>query len=286
MEEPFPITPIIELKQKVFEIISERNKKYKIILQNNSGSLLVSASYEENSIDHNFEGIYSLDKIKENKIFKGFNSLTEILEEIYPLLEDKKAFILGEEENSIIFKISLPFKKENELIFHLDKKQNKEKESINEKNKIIEQLKKELNDLKEKYNILENKEKENENENLKIELKNLKKKYNIDDSEEEKKVEDNNSKNKDKDNNEVNIIYKLQESKDDNSIRCNKYITIKQLKELIMKKHNIKMKNVALIFLGLKMNEKYRVNDYQIKKNIERVYIFNEDFFNNEKPYY
>ena len=51
MEEPFPITPIIELKQKVFEIISERNKKYKIILQNNSGSLLVSASYEENSID-------------------------------------------------------------------------------------------------------------------------------------------------------------------------------------------------------------------------------------------
>ena len=122
MEEPYPITPNIELKQNIFEIISEKNKKYKIVLQNNSGSLLVSASYKENSIDYNFEGIYSLDKIKENKIFKGFDSLTEILEEIYPLLEEKKAFILGEEKNSIIFKIILPFKKENELIFHLEKK--------------------------------------------------------------------------------------------------------------------------------------------------------------------
>ena len=162
----------------------------------------------------------------------------------------------------------------------MEKKQNKS--SINEENKIIEQLKKELNELKEKYNILEKKEKEKEKEN-----ENLKKKYNIDDSEEKGKIEDHNSNDKNKDNNEVNINYKLQESEDSNSIKCNKYITIKQLKELIIKKHNINMKKVVLIFLGLQMNEKYRVNDYQIKENKEeKIYIFNESFFNIEKSYY
>ena len=89
----------------------------------------------------------------------GFNSLDEILEELYPLIEEKKAFILEEEENKIILKIILPFKKENEIIFTLHKKQKKEKEINKDQNIIIEQLKKEIKILNEKYIKLENEKK-------------------------------------------------------------------------------------------------------------------------------
>ena len=67
MDLPNPISIDINLNQRNFEIISEKKRKYKIILQNYSESLLISASYEENSINYNFEESFELAKIKEKK---------------------------------------------------------------------------------------------------------------------------------------------------------------------------------------------------------------------------
>ena len=125
MEAAITPLPIMEEDKKeetkIFQIISDKNKKYHISIIKKNNNILINSSYEENSINFIFEGSYSFKDLKKYKIFYGFDTFEEILDEIYNLIDNKKVNIL-EYENKIDFIILLPFKIEDKLIFSLDKK--------------------------------------------------------------------------------------------------------------------------------------------------------------------
>jgi hypothetical protein len=147
-------------------------------------------------------------------------------------------------------------------------------------------LKKKIKILNEKYIKLENekKEKDLEIENLKKEIENLKNDANENVIEENEINEKNNAKN-DVHNNEINIKYKLKKSEIPDVLKCNKYIKINKLKELIGQKKNINIKNMMLIFLGLEMNDENRLNDYQICNYKEETKYLLNKFDLNKKIY-
>ena len=118
MEEPETLSPEDFHKgneNSIFEILSDELHKFKISLTNKEDCLLINGSHEENSICHNFEGIFSLKEIKNNNIFIQYDSIDEIKKEIYNLFDHKKIKI-QEYENKINLLSG------DNLIFSLNKK--------------------------------------------------------------------------------------------------------------------------------------------------------------------
>ena len=242
MEEPETLSPEEFHKgneNSIFEILSNKLHKFKISLTNKEDCLLINGSHEENSISHNFEGIFPLKEIKNNKIFIQYDSNDEIKKEIYNLFDHKKIKI-QEYENKINLLSG------DNINFSLNKKLT-EKQIIDEQKLVINKLEKDLKKLNTEYNELKE-EKEKEIEDLKL-------KY-----EEGKYIKKN----------KLNIKYKIGHH-DKKEIICDQYMTILEFKNKIKSENHLEGYNCVFFFCGQILKDNMRVKDLQTHKYTDEI---------------
>ena len=158
---------IEDVPLKNYSLTSNKSNKYQINFFNRQGNnLYIKTQKEGNLTPKNYEGIFSLEKIKENQFFYIYNSLNEILDEIFPLIENGKAE-LKEENNILNLIINLPIKKVKEVSFILKENEKSDKNKINELYQIVSNLQQENCELKKI------------NENLIKKIENLEKRVNL-----------------------------------------------------------------------------------------------------------
>jgi hypothetical protein len=171
----------MDLKNKIKkEITSDKNNQYSIIFSANT-SLSIEAIKMNSIFSNAFSNNFEIGKIQENKYFNQFETINEIFIELSERIKSNN-ITLKENDNNVIVSIELPSTKFKEAIFQLNEQKKTEKETINDlinlvkgQNEEIISLKKEVNDLKDKLNILwkEREEKEKERENEKKYIANL-----------------------------------------------------------------------------------------------------------------
>ena len=141
MEAPEPISIIeIKNKEKIIELTSKKGNKYIISFINKVTSLFISSIYDNGIKKLFYENSYSLEKIKENKLFFFYENIDEFLSELFPLIDQNKA-IIKEESNYLVLSIKLPFQKINNIDFILKEKQKSDSEKINELFNIVNEQK-------------------------------------------------------------------------------------------------------------------------------------------------
>ena len=157
--------------QKTFELKSDKENKYVFTFKNiKSTSLLIEALFDDGIVKTFFESEFTLDKIKENKAFISYDTIDEILEELFPLIDENKVHLFEEEGNKIKIIFDLPFKKYKNMIFLISEKKKTSDEKIDELYEIIITQNKEIKELKSNS--------EKEKANLEKEIKDLKSKLN------------------------------------------------------------------------------------------------------------
>ena len=134
----------IKNKEKIFEIKSNKNHKFNIVLKNKEPFLLIEALYDNAIQIEKYEEKYSLDNIKKNKFFNYFETIDEILDELFPLIDNKKVSLI-EETNNITLIIQLPTNKIKEIRFDIKQIEKNDKDKINELYNIIMNIKNEYN---------------------------------------------------------------------------------------------------------------------------------------------
>ena len=139
----------IKNKEKTITITSNKNNLYEIKLINEIAYLLIKASNNNSLQALKFEEIFSLEYIKKNPFFSYFESIDEILEEIFSLLDNKKVNLI-EESEQIDLIIQLPVHKIKEIKFSLKQSEKSDKDKFNELYDIIRNLKEENNNLKKR----------------------------------------------------------------------------------------------------------------------------------------
>ena len=148
-------TKEIKNKEKKFSITSNKNNIYEIRLINEISYLLIKASYNNMIQILQFEEKFPLEQIKKNPFFGYFESIDEILDELFPLIDNKK-FNLIEENKEVILIIQLPVHKIKEIKFPLKQTEKNDKDKFNELYDIIKNLKEENNNLKKRVDNNEN----------------------------------------------------------------------------------------------------------------------------------
>ena len=79
-----------------------------------------------------FESEYSLETIKKNKAFAFYETIEEILSELFPLIDEGKIHLIEEGNNIIKINFDLPFKKFKNIEFIINEKKKTDLEKINE----------------------------------------------------------------------------------------------------------------------------------------------------------
>ena len=166
MDAPKPIFLNDILKK--YSLTSNKSKKYQInFIIKEKDNLYLQAQEEESLTQKCFQGIFSLQTIKENQFFYIYNSINEILDELFPLIENGKAE-LKEENNLLILVINLPIKKVKEISFKLKESEKRDKDKIEELYQIVSSLQKENCNLNKKIERLEKRVDDLEKENKKL----------------------------------------------------------------------------------------------------------------------
>lgn len=143
----------IKNKEKIFELTSNKGNQYIITFINKITSLIVSSIHDNGNIKIFYENTYTLEKIKENKIFAFSENIDEFLSELFPLIDQKKASI-SEENNHLVLSIKLPFQKIKNIYFIMEEKKKTDSEKINDLFNIINGQNIEMNKLKEELKII------------------------------------------------------------------------------------------------------------------------------------
>ena len=142
------------------ELSSDKNNSYSIEFNLNN-YIEITANQINNIIHKSYSNKYSFEEIREAKFFLKFDTFSEILDEIKDRIDNNK-IILKENDNILILNIPLP--DDQEIIFELNP---------NIKDEEIANLKREINDMKEKEVLLTN-----DNTQLKNDINLLKKENN------------------------------------------------------------------------------------------------------------
>ena len=158
MEAPKPATQDKIIKK--YSLTSDKLKKYQITFVGKDNNLYIQAQEEQGFLKYMYEGLFSLEKIKENKFFNIYNSINEIFEELIPLIETNKAELKEEGSTYINLIINLPIKKVKEISFILNQVEKSDKSKINELYQIVSDLQKENSEIKKINQDLINKIKE------------------------------------------------------------------------------------------------------------------------------
>ena len=158
--------PVHQNLIKNINIISDKNHEFNVIIQNEETNImLITANLKNNLLKKQYSEKYILSKLTSNKYLALFETIPEILEEIFHLIDLKKP-ILQEEENSLILHIETNHTKFKELTFNLKENKKKEGEIINDLYECIQSLQSEIEFLK------------TNNKELKDNYENLKKQFN------------------------------------------------------------------------------------------------------------
>jgi archaellum component FlaC len=172
--------PVHQNLIKNINIISDKNHEFNVIIQNEETNImLITANLNNNLLKKHYSEKYILSKLTSNKYLALFETIPEILEEIFHLIDLKKP-ILQEEENSLILHIETNHTKFKELTFNLKENKKKEVEIINDLYEYIQNLQSEIQTLKNNDNE-QKKEIEflkTNNKELKDNYENLKKQFN------------------------------------------------------------------------------------------------------------
>ena len=142
-ENQKPAEIIIINKQKNIELFSDKSHKFKISFINEVTSLKISCVYENELRGINtYISDFKLEKIKENKFFYFYESIDEILSDIFKIIDEKfKELSLLEETNKLILIIPLPTLKAKEIIFQISEVEKNDSQKIKELYNIILDLK-------------------------------------------------------------------------------------------------------------------------------------------------
>ena len=142
--------------QKTFDLNSNKGNKYIFTFKNiKSTSLLIEALFDDGIVKTFFESEFTLEKVKENKAFISYDTIDEILEELFPLIDENKIHLFEEEGNKIKIIFDLPFKKYKNMDFLVSEKKKTSDAKIDELYEIIITQNKEIKDLKSKLNDVE-----------------------------------------------------------------------------------------------------------------------------------
>ena len=129
-------------KQKNLELISDKSHKFKISFINEGTYLKIICTCEnELKILHSYESNFKLEKIKENKLFYFYESIDEVLSDLFKIIDEKhKELHLLEETNKVILIIPLPLLKVKEIIFPILEVEKNDNQKIKELYNIIDDL--------------------------------------------------------------------------------------------------------------------------------------------------
>jgi hypothetical protein len=170
-------------KEKEFEIISNKKNQFNIKFINQGTDLIIKGFYNNEIQIKEYEEKFSIEKIKENKVFNYYETIDEILEELFPLINEQKVKLI-EETNKIILIIELPFNKIKEIIFSLNEKEKNDKERLSDIYKIIINQKKEIDNLKN-----ENVQIKSQMETILLKFKELETKFNNNRKRQKKRIQ-------------------------------------------------------------------------------------------------
>ena len=160
---------------KTFELTSDKGNKYIFTFKNiKSTSLLIEALFDDGIVKTFFESEFTLEKIKENKAFISYDTIDDILEELFPLIDENEISLFEKEENQIKFIFDLPFRKYKTMEFLISEKKKTSDAKIDELYDIIIKQNKEIKDLK----MNSEKELKDLKSNSQKEIKDLKTKLN------------------------------------------------------------------------------------------------------------
>ena len=168
------------IEEKKFKIRTNKNKEMELFLRNYNNEELSIKIYDKNeSIIKKYELRYNLEKFQNNRFFKIFYNVEEIMKELENKISNS---IFIEEINYIIIQINIGLTIIDEIALAIEEKEKDKDEIIEEFNLKIKNLENELN---EKDNIIKkNEEKDNEIiEKLKSKINILENKLNEKDDE-------------------------------------------------------------------------------------------------------
>ena len=168
MEKPFMDNSKLKT-QNIFDIITNKNNSYKIIFNNFSNFIQIKTNFEKDLAKKEFIKNYFLEDLKSNKYFSIFDSVDEIYDQIILDLNNSGKKIIEEENNTIAVIIPVNNIKIKQIEFTLAEKIKTDKD-------LIQDLFVELNNLKQKFDKLENENIDirNENKNMRNEINELK----------------------------------------------------------------------------------------------------------------
>ena len=132
-----------------FEIYSDKKIKYKVSIYNEQDKVKFSAK-NLNSVDlksNEYRKEILINELKNNKYLSLCETVNDMLEELFNLIDNKKYSLTEAGENEIILSLEVPMKLIKEINFNLEKKEK-------DVNVIINDLIAENNDLRSKMEVL------------------------------------------------------------------------------------------------------------------------------------
>ena len=141
-------------------LTAKNAKKYELLLSVTTDTIKIEAKNEENPLKKKKKK-KNLDILKEeNKLFKSFEDIDDMYENLVDMFKEKEKISVSEEKNDLILSIPINFGKNKEIIFKLNKEPNTSEEKISfllknleEKDNLINNLTKKINSLEEQNKI-------------------------------------------------------------------------------------------------------------------------------------
>lgn len=159
MEAPKPT--LMDSIKKIYTIISNKNRKYSIEIENNHNLIRIYAFYEDDLKKYEYESKYKLEDLQTNKYLSILGSLDNIFEELTNYFNKKLSDIkLLEETNKLIIDIPLESPIIKDIILEIKQKNQTIEEKYDELYNMIYKLKNENNNLK--GNLIKREEEINE----------------------------------------------------------------------------------------------------------------------------
>ena len=144
--------PVKIPNQKFVGLTSNKGNKLIFTFKNIKSSILcISAVFDDGVVKTSYQTEFLLEKIQENKDFSIYDTLDEILAELFPLIDVGKIHLREEEGNSINIKFDLPLKKLKKINFLVKEKKKEKNEKINELYEFVNTQNKETTDSKTKH---------------------------------------------------------------------------------------------------------------------------------------
>ena len=137
------------------DLTDKNNKKYELSLSVEKDTFKIEAKNEETPL-MKYKTEKNFDILKEeNKLFKSFEDIDDLYENLVDMLKEKDKILVSEDKNDLILIIPINFGKNKEIIFKLNKEPITNEEKISFLQKNLEEKDNIIKNLIERVNSLE-----------------------------------------------------------------------------------------------------------------------------------